>query len=107
MAIKKSTPAAPKVPKTTPVVVQTSDRFIFFGYVPEGTNLDVRSLRLEQARNCIRYYNTKGHTGLASHGPNKECRISRPVVSITVQNILNVTEATPEAAAEWEKGYWS
>ena len=85
------------------VLVTTSHKGVFFGYATEtgGT-----TIRLRAARLCIYWTaDLRGFMGLASSGPQKGCRIG-PAVDMEVRDITSVSECTPGAVAQWEKGIW-
>ena len=94
----------PTKTKERPVLVTTAHRGVFFGY---ATDTDGETITLKRARNCIYWSsNVKGFLGLASHGPDAQCRIG-PAADITLRAITCVCEVTPEAAAKWETAPWS
>ncbi len=80
------------------VLVTTAHRGVFCGYSAE-TGGD--TIKLRQARLCI-YWSTdlRGFMGLASHGPNGNCKIGPPA-DIDVRAVTAVVEVTPEAEAKW------
>lgn len=86
------------------VMVTTEHRGVFAGFASE-TSGDTISLR--QARNCVYWApQLKGFLGLASDGPNADCRIG-PAADIELRKITAVVEVTPEAQAKWEQAPWS
>lgn len=87
------------------VVVTTSHRGVFFGEII--TNNAPKSIKLKAARNCV-YWNSNlhGFIGLASVGPNAQCKIG-PASDIELYDITSVVECTPEAITNWEKGIWA
>lgn len=100
--------AAHKETTNKPVVVTTVHKGVFFGYIKDSQPTDVKTIRIERARNCI-YWSTsvRGFMGLAASGPTKDCRVGLSVPALTLQDVNGVIEATPEAAAAWEKGFFS
>ena len=85
------------------VVVTTTHRGVFFGYAAatEGTTIKLRAARL-----CVYWTSDlRGFMGLAATGPNKNCKIG-PAVNLEVRDITAVVECTPEAVANWDKGFW-
>lgn len=86
------------------VLVTTAHKGVFFGYAAE-TGGD--AIQLRAARLCV-YWSSdiRGFMGLASHGPNKSCRIGPPC-DIEVRSITSVSEVTPEAIEKWEKSPWA
>ncbi len=87
-----------KSTKERPVIVTTEYRGVFFGYAAK-TDGDV--INLKRSRNCI-YWSAdlRGFAGLASMGPNSQCKIG-PAVDIELRKITSVIEVTPEAEAKW------
>lgn len=86
-----------------PVLVTTEFRGIFFGYVKEDKKLPLEII-LTGARNCIYWSaNVGGFLGLATIGPNKDCRIGKRVEQpFKVFKITSVTEVTDDAVKAWE-----
>lgn len=85
------------------VVVTTEHRGVFFGYATETAS---DTIELKRARLCVYWTaDLRGFMGLASHGPNKGCKIG-PAADITLRKVTSVVECTPEAAANWEKAIW-
>ena len=89
--------------KQIPVLITTERRGIFFGFInPETRN--ERTLQLTMARNCIYFAaSVGGFMGLASKGPNKDCRIGAQVDGVfTVHLVECVIDVSPEAVKAWE-----
>lgn len=85
-------------------MVTTEHRGIFFGYASDTTGA---TIKLRAARNCLRWSAAmRGFLGLATHGPDSNCRIGPPA-DIELRNITCVAEVTPAAAAKWEAAPWS
>ena len=92
-----------KRPDGRPVVVTTSHRGVFFGYAEktDGTTIFLKSARL-----CIMWSaDLRGFMGLASVGPNNNCRIG-PAADITLYDVTAVMEATETARTAWEAAPW-
>lgn len=89
-----------------PVLVTTAHRGVFFGYL-DGPITDAPNIRIERARMAV-YWNedVRGVLGLASNGPNKNCRIGPTVLAITLRDVTSVTEVTDTAVEAWEQGPW-
>lgn len=86
-----------------PVLVTTEHRGVFFGYATDATG---DPIRLKRARNCVYWSRAmKGFRGLASVGPDKDCRVGPPA-DIELRKITAVAEVTPEAAKAWEAQPW-
>lgn len=90
------------------VVVCTEHRGVFFGYVPEGTDVGAEVVRIEQARMAV-YWSADvgGVVGLAAKGPSTTCRVGPAAPAMVLQGVTAVIEATPAAAAAWEREPWS
>lgn len=93
----------PKVAERA-VLVTTAHKGVFFGYA-ENTDGDV--IKLRAARNCIYWSSSvKGFLGLASEGPDKQCKIG-PSADLEVRSITAVAECTEAAVKAWELAPWS
>lgn len=90
-----------------PVLVTTENRGVFFGYLEtEPTELPAK-ITLKNMRNCISWQSSiHGVFGLASSGPDKNCRIGPKVPSATLYKITCTVDCTPEATEKWELGAW-
>ncbi len=90
--------------KERAVVVTTSHRGVFFGY---ASDTDGSTIKLRAARLCV-YWSSdlRGFMGLASHGPNKSCKVG-PAADIEVRDITSVVEVSEKAIEAWEKGFWN
>lgn len=86
------------------VLVTTAHKGVFFG---NATDTSGATIKLRAARLCV-YWSSDlhGFMGLASHGPNGNCRIGPPA-DIEVRDITAVVEVTPDAAKKWEAAKWS
>lgn len=98
----KKMPAAKKQAER-PVLVTTAHRGVFFGY---ATDTSGETIKLRAARNCLRWSRAmKGFLGLATMGPDSDCRVGQPA-DLELRNITSVATVTPEAAAKWESAPW-
>lgn len=92
--------------KTTPeyaVLVTTVHKGVFFGYTHDYSG---ETIHLRSARMCIYWSaNLRGVIGLASHGPDDNCRIS-PAADMELRGISAVMMATPTAVERWELAPW-
>ena len=86
------------------VVVTTAHRGVFFGYADKTEG---ETIQLKRARLCV-YWSAdlRGFMGLASHGPNKNCKIG-PAADIELRQITSVVEVSPEAVTRWEQAPWN
>ena len=90
--------------KERAVLVTTAHRGVFFGYAKETSG---ETIKLRAARLCVYWTaDLRGFMGLASHGPNKGCRIGPPA-DIELRDITSVTEVSTEASANWERAPWN
>jgi hypothetical protein len=92
-----------KTEKERAVLVTTAHKGVFFGY---ATKTDGDTIHLKRGRLCV-YWSSdlRGFMGLASHGPNSNCKVGPPA-NIDLRSITSVTECTPEAIDKWEKAPW-
>lgn len=91
--------------KEIPVVVTTSHRGVFFGYVEDATLKE--TMTLKRARMCVYWPSeVKGVLGLATIGPISGSKIGPAVTSLTINNIDALMEMTPKAVAQWESSPW-
>lgn len=99
--VKKS--AAKTAAALKPVLVTTEFRGVFFGYIKNGTKLPAE-ITLTGARNCISWTAAiGGFLGLASAGPDKDCRLGKPVSELTLYKITSVTPVESIAIEKWER----
>ena len=89
--------------KKRAVVVTTIHRGVFFGYAIDTTG---KSIELKRARLCI-YWSAdlRGFMGLATSGPNKNCKIGPPA-NILVHDVTSVVEVSKAAIEAWEAAPW-
>lgn len=85
------------------VIVTTAHKGVFFGYAKDTSG---STIALRAARLCV-YWSSdlRGFMGLASSGPNSNCKIG-PSADIELRDVTSVVEVSPEATAKWEKGFW-
>ena len=89
------------------LLVTTSHRGVFFGYVDAKPNVKTRELYLKRARCCIFWdASIKGFLGLASTGPSTSCRIGPPVGELLVNEITSIAIVDDAAAKAWEAAPW-
>lgn len=82
------------------VVVTTAHRGVFAGY---ASKTDGPTVTLRAARLCLYWsVDLKGFMGLASHGPNTNCKIGPPA-NIELRDITAVVECTDKARDAWER----
>lgn len=84
-----------------PVLVTTSFRGVFFGWLPKDADRAARSLTLINCRNAIYWAGTAGFLGLAATGPEKGSRIGATAPRVLLHEVTSLTEVSPEAAKVW------
>jgi hypothetical protein len=86
-----------------PVLVTTEFRGVFFGYVKNDSKLPAE-ITLTNAKNCIYWASSVGgFLGLASKGPDSNCRIGSQVEELTLYKVTSVTPVNEAAARKWEE----
>lgn len=89
--------------KERAVLVTTAHRGVFFGYASETGG---ETIKLRAARLCVSWSSDlRGFMGLASDGPNNNCRIG-PAADIEVRAVTSVVEVSPKAEEKWNKAPW-
>ena len=84
-----------------PVLVTTNKRGVFFGYANDTSGDPIVLLN---ARNCIYWHKSiGGFAGLATVGPNDQCKIGAQVGQIELRGICSVSEVDSDAVKAWEK----
>jgi hypothetical protein len=87
--------------KNKAVLVTTEFRGVFFGYVKDDKNLP-DEITLTKVRNCIYWApSVGGFLGLASKGPDSQCKIGAQVEELRLFKITSVTPVSEEAAQKW------
>ena len=87
------------------VLVTTEFRGVFFGYLKEQKGRE--ELTLLNAKNCVYWASSVGgFLGLASKGPDSNCKIGVQVPELTLYKITSITPVTDEAAKKWESAAW-
>ena len=89
-----------------PVLVTTEHRGVFFGYL-NGRKPGKKQLTLERCRNCGFWSRPMGgFLGLATQGPDDECRVGPPATKTTIYDITSATEVSAKAVKKWETASW-
>ena len=94
------------------IIVCTDKRGVFFGYVPNNTDLNQlleegATVRLLSARMAVMWTSAeRGVLGLAAAGPGPKCRIGPAATAITVRGVHAVLEVSEAAVALWESEPW-
>ena len=85
------------------VLITTEFRGVFFGYIKNDKDSPAK-ITLTGARNCIYWSaNIGGFLGLATTGPDKDCKIGRRVSELTLYKVTSVTSVESAAEKAWEK----
>lgn len=86
-----------------PVLVTTSHRGVFFGYLPNDADRAGGVLHLQNARCAIRFGTSGGFLELASRGPTSRSKVgARAPGVVTLQGVTSVSDVSEDAAAAWE-----
>lgn len=92
----------------TPIVVTTKHRGVFFGRFVEWLDANNGHIALSDVRNCVYWSSSiRGVFGLASDGPDSECKIGPKVDMPCLRDVLSVSRCTPESVKKWELAPWS
>jgi len=87
--------------KNKPVLVTTEFRGVFFGYVKNEMKLP-DEITLTKVRNCIYWsQSVGGFLGLASKGPDSQCKIGSEVPELRLFKITSISPVSEEAAQKW------
>lgn len=86
-------------------VVTTQHKGVFYG---TGTGeVKDKATTLKDARMCVYWSSSvKSVVGLASDGPDRQCKISPPAPSVYLTDVTGVFECSEEAVKAWEKQPW-
>lgn len=88
----------------SPIIVTTLHKGVFFGY---GIPSEAKTIRITEARMCVYWASSvRGVLGLAATGPNKECRVTKPIPAITLNDVTSIMEVSPEAEVAWKEDKW-
>lgn len=92
--------------RDNPVLVTTAHRGVFFGYL-NGRKPAKAQLVLDRCRNCGFWSKAmSGFLGLASIGPDSDCKVGPAASRVTLYDITSVTEVEPQAVEKWEAATW-
>ena len=90
------------------VVLTNNLRGIYFGEMREEPDSN-GTVTLYSMRHCFSYVSAphaKGTWGLAVAGPQEGSCIGPVLPSLTIRNVANYAEASPEAVAAWRNAKW-
>ena len=87
--------------ETRHVLITTEYRGVYFGELVSH-DVDKRQCVLKNARMCL-YWSpeTNGVDGLASRGPNGQCKIGSLAPKIWLPGLTSVVDCSPEAVKAW------
>lgn len=89
------------------VVVTTAHRGVFGGYL-EGKTKDEKVVTLTEAQMCVYWSaDVQGVLGLANSGPSKQCKVTRAVPHIVLQDVTAVIDCTKESEEAWRARPWN
>ena len=93
-----------EIAKKRPVLVATSHRGVFFGYL-EDDSKSPKEVKLSCLRNCIYWsQDIEGVVGLSTFGPSEKCKIGAMNHGIsTVYDVTLVAPVSKEAEKKWRK----
>lgn len=84
------------------VVVTTLHRGVFFG-MADRNKLSEKVMSLKQCKCCIYWAaSIGGFLGLASVGPNKDCKIGKEAQEVLLHDVTSVSFASEAAVAAWK-----
>ena len=87
--------------ETRHVLITTQYRGVYFGELVEHDPKE-RTCILQNARMCLYWdQSTNGVDGLASKGPNGQCRVAAPAPKIWLPGLTSLVDCTPEAVKAW------
>ena len=84
------------------VLVTTSHRGVFFGWLNNGQDETNRSLALTDCRNVIHWTGKRGFLGLASHGPEDDSQLGSTASRVLLHDIVSVTDCSDAATKALE-----
>lgn len=89
--------------KLIKVLITTQHRGVFYGELPEKTDLTQRTLtNIQNARMAIYWGTTRGVMELAETGPTGKSKIGSAATINVLHDITGVFSVSEEAAAKWK-----
>ena len=83
------------------ILVTTEHQGVFYGEVPEDTDLTQRTLSLTNARMAIIFGTTGGVAELAYTGPTSKTKVGSPADIPVLHDVTAVWLVTDEAREKW------
>ncbi len=84
------------------VVVTTLHKGVFFGFV-DSAKVSDKTMTLQECRCCIYWHSSiGGFLGLASVGPNKDCKIGKEATAVLLHDVTSVSYCSDAAVASWK-----
>lgn len=94
--------------KKLPVLITTDKdkRGVFMGYI-NPKDVEKTVLEATDVRMCVYWSEeVKGVLGLASTGPDKNCRITKAVPKARLHGVTAILDITDKAEKNWKKEPW-
>lgn len=89
--------------KVKKLLICTQHRGVFYGELPDETDLTQRTLtNIQNARMAVYWGTTKGVMQLAETGPTPSSKIGASATIEVLHDITGVFAVTEEAAAKWK-----
>jgi hypothetical protein len=90
------------------VLITTIHKGVFFGTLKNPKEAESKTVTITDARMCVYWSSSmKGVLGLASIGPDSECKIGPRVDEITLQDVTSLTKVSAQAVKCWEDEPWT
>ena len=84
------------------ILICTIHKGVFFGEIPQDTDLTQRTLTdIKNARMAIYWGTTRGIMELAETGPTSKSRIGAPATIDVLHDVVAVFNVTEQAAKKW------
>lgn len=92
--------------KKIPVLITTTGRGVFFGYIDEK-DIDKDPIAVKDMQMVVYWSaDVKGVFGLCVNGPSNACRVSKPVNNRQLKNIESITDVSKAAEKQWKSCPW-
>lgn len=91
-----------KKPALKPVLICTQHRGVFFGLLPQKTDLTARTMtNIKNCRMAIYWGTTNGVMELADTGPTDKSKIGSAADVDVLHDVTSVFSVTTQAAEKW------
>ena len=92
------------VDRLVPVLVTTQHKGVFFGFAANDDLENKSLIRLDRVKCCMYWHESVGgFLGLASAGPNDQCRIGKQAEHVVLHDITALVICSEEAVSQWSK----